>query len=284
VTEQPAWQKPLIDQLTALLRGDPDVVGLCLAGSWAQEGAAPDAWSDLDFVVVVTDHALPRLSSGADWLASLGDVYCRALSDDGWLNSVRCYYRDGRRVDCTIVRESLLDRVGEWPYNPFAYGARKLFSRSPLLDGVMERRFRRPEAPGAFEEQARSISDRFWFDGMLAAQKVARGDLLVAFHLALDLIRDCCVLAMMLRDKHTGTNHHRFGGEISEYVAKLQATQHPCSADGILASLEDSARLFDEFAGRLVSGYSKRRQPLLDYIRRVRNHLHGHSRDGASSA
>jgi hypothetical protein len=270
VTEQPGWQIPMIGQLTALLRDSPDVRGVCLTGSWVQGAAAADAWSDLDFAVVIADDALPQYWPPVGWLAKLGDVYCYALSEDEFIKAARCYYRDGRRVDCTIIRESLLDRIDDWPRNPFAHGARKLFSRSPLLDRVLERQFPPREAPGAFEERLEPISNRFWFNGMLAAQKVARGDLLVAFHLALDLVRDCCVLAMMLRDQETGTDHHRLGGEISEYAQKFQATQLACSAEGILAGLAQSARLFDEFAGRLVPGHPERRGPLLEYVQRLK--------------
>jgi hypothetical protein len=60
-------------------------------------------------------------------------------------------------------------------------------------------------------DQFEQMTNDFRFKGMLAVAKVARSDLLVALHLSLDLIRDCCVLAMQLRDWETGTDHHRTG-------------------------------------------------------------------------
>jgi hypothetical protein len=105
----------------------------------------------------------------------------------------------------------------------------------------------------------------FWFKGIVAVQKVVRDDLLVALHLSLGMIQDCCVLAMMLRDRETGTTRHR-GGTGNDMVAELEATRQPHTAAGILASIEQTAIHFDRLAARWSIEYRVSRYPLIAWI------------------
>jgi hypothetical protein len=102
---------------------------------------------------------------------------------------------------------------------------------------------------------------------------VARDDRLIAFHLALDMVRDCCVLLMMLRDRAEGTNHHREGGIGNRLAAELGSVVQPPTAAGILAMIEVSSILFDELAARWSDIYTGHRQPLLARIRYARKEL-----------
>ncbi|MFF4520436.1 hypothetical protein [Streptomyces bluensis] len=52
----------------------------------------------------------------------------------------------------------------------------------------------------------------FRFDAVLAAVRAARGDMLIGAHLTFQLARHILVIAMLIRDREAGTNHHRFGG------------------------------------------------------------------------
>jgi hypothetical protein len=57
-----------------------------------------------------------------------------------------------------------------------------------------------------------TLTNDFLFGAVLAAVKVGRADLLITSHLALGLARHLLVAAMLLRDRDTGTRHHRHGG------------------------------------------------------------------------
>jgi hypothetical protein len=103
--------------------------------------------------------------------------------------------------------------------------------------------------------------------------KVARDDLLIALHLALDLTRDCCVLAMLLRDRAAGTNYHRHGGIGNDFVKQLQTTEFSYDAPGILDGIERSCIAFDTLATQWSSEYENNCQPLLTAIRRARRSL-----------
>ena len=205
------WHSQAIDALTALLRDDEDVKALVVIGSCAYPDVEPDTWSDLDLVLVAEDGAVARFYPASDWLAPLGRIYASAPTASGHFSTIRTYFTDGRRIDVIILPESVLAAAESWDFNPLCYGARSLFSRSPALDSVLEQSPTSSACQPPTPERLAGISEDFWFKAMLAAHKVARNDLLVALHLGLDLIRDCCVVAMMLRDRQEGTDHHRDG-------------------------------------------------------------------------
>lgn len=110
----------------------------------------------------------------------------------------------------------------------------------------------------------------FWFKGVMAVHKVAREDLLIAFHLALDMVRDCCVLMMMLRDRSEGTDYHRDGGSGKRLVAEFDSVVQRPTAASILATIEASSIVFDELATCWSDSYTNHGLPLLDRIRYAR--------------
>ena len=114
------------------------------------------------------------------------------------------------------------------------------------------------------------MSHRFWFKSMVAGYKVVRHDLLIALHLALDLVRDCCVLGMLLRDRAEHTDHHREGGVGNQIVDLLKTTQQPYTASGILDMIEQSSILFDQLASEWSEAYQAHRYPLLNWLHHIR--------------
>lgn len=123
------------------------------------------------------------------------------------------------------------------------------------------------------EDDFQAMARQFWFKGMLATSKVMRTDLLIALHLALDLVRDCCVLGMILRDRDEGTTHHKAGGQGNLVVERLAATQRPYTAAGILDSIERSSIAFDALAAEWSPTYQEQRHPLLAWIAYAREAL-----------
>lgn len=58
-----------LDRLASVLADDPDALGLLALGSVGADRARLDAWSDLDFFVVVRPEARPRYLADLGWLA-----------------------------------------------------------------------------------------------------------------------------------------------------------------------------------------------------------------------
>ena len=100
------------------------------------------------------------------------------------------------------------------------------------------------QGPG--EAVAETLAD-FRFEAVLAAVKAARGDVLIGAHLTLQLARHVLVIAMLLRDRDAGTNHHRHGGSRwDQWATRLAAAPTPYSRAGITATIRFYARTLDE--------------------------------------
>lgn len=255
-----------------MLEPDEDVRALVLFGT-AVQPSQQDAWSDVDVLLVVDERARERFYAATDWLAPLGELYTLEQSSDPFTSVTRACFTDFRRIDFVITTEAALEQVSDWPGVPFWKGTRTLFSRSPQADRVLARTFAAPVPPLISPEAFQAMVNGFWFKGMLAVTKVVRGDLLIALHLALERVQECCVLGMLLRDRLEGTAHHRHGGVGNETVAQLAPTCQPYTASGILDSLEQSSIAFDLLAARWSEAYEEHRHPLLEWIGAARQAL-----------
>lgn len=257
------WQETAIRDLTALLEPDDSVQALLLKGSYADPTIQPDTWSDIDVTLVIADGALSSYFPATFWLAPLGEIYTLSQSSDRLASTTRVCFTDFRRIDCSFVRESDFPTLAI-----HSVAVRTLFSRSLLVDEVLAHASFQPlpvTPPTA--ESFEQMVNQFWFKGMLTTSKVMRDDLLIATHLALEMIQDVCVLAMMLRDRESGTSHHRTGGSGNAFVEQLNIVQHPYTPAGILTCVEQCGLLFDILAARWSLAYQERRHPLLAWIR-----------------
>jgi Streptomycin adenylyltransferase len=264
----PGWQEDAISSLIRLLQPNPNVLALALFGTTAQ--AQQDLWSDVDLLLVVEEGAKALFHPATDWLAPLGELCCTNQSGHSLAATTRAVFRDFRRLDFVITTADGLERAAEWPSVAFWRGTRTLFSRSPRVERVLARTFECPQPGLMSPEQFQAMVNDFWFKGTLAVTKVMRLDLLIALHLALEMVQDCCVLGMLLRDRAEGTAHHRHGGLGNDVVAQLDPTRQPYTAPGILDSLEQCAIAFDELASRWAEQYHEQRYPLLGWIRLAR--------------
>jgi predicted nucleotidyltransferase len=264
-------QDVVIQDLVALLQPDQDVRAIVLYGSCAHSATEKDAWSDVDLLlVVVGDTAASRYLLALDWLKALGEVYAYEQNANPSTSTTRVCFTDFRRLDIVFTTESALEQIDSWDSISLWNGTRTLFSRSPLIDTILTRKFEHPKPSPISAEQFRAMTNQFWFKATLAVTKVVRGDLLIALHMTLDLMRDCCVLAMLLRDRAAGTNYHRHGGIGSDFVAKLQAANCSYYALDILDSIEQSGITFDSLAAQWSVEYREYRPPLLAAINSAR--------------
>lgn len=267
------WHEEAITNVVEILYNDSDVKGLLLIGSCSRSDVKADLWSDIDIAIVVDDSALTRFYPAIDWVKDFGTPYAldQNKTDDYYV--LRVWFRDSRHFDFVIVTERSLKQIKDWEYNPLRYGGKLLFSRSPALDDALSMAFPSLIRRSFSDEQFSKLANNFWFKGMLAVTKAARNELLVAVHLSLDMIRDCLLLGMALRDRATGTNHHKDGSNGNHIVAELEKTMQPYTIEGVLASIEQSAITFDSLALRWDDAYISQRAPLLDFITMVRHNL-----------
>ncbi len=266
-----SWQEETLLRLSDILQSDPDVLGLVLTGSLAQEAAVPDDWSDLDVLVVVRDAAITRYYPSIAWLGRLGDLWAWEQPQGGHVTLAR--FSDFRRVDLVFHLESELEQVGEWGARPLWAGHRQIFSRSDALDTALARPFERSSYEPVPSDQFETMAARFRFACGVAVYKVVRGDLLIAAHLALELVQDCLVLGMMLRDRDLGRTHHREGGAYGHLLEQAPSLPRPYDALSILETVEQAATLFDALGSRWSDSYSTQREPLLIQIQKARDSL-----------
>lgn len=268
----PSLEETLRD-LTTLLSTDPDALALVVFGSVA--GAAHDFWSDLDVLVVARVPGWERFFPSLDWLRALGEVYtCEQYSDE-FTSVSRVCFADMRRLDVVLTTEAALEQIDRWPFIAFADPQRRhvAFSRSTVVDNTLSHPLPDsvPLLPSSAEFQ--TIADGFRYKGVLAVTKVMRDDRLIALHLALEMVQDCLVLGMLLRDRAEGTSHHRTGGLGNRIVEEFGSVDIPPTQHGILRLLEQCSHHFDRLAAQWEPSSRERFQPLLAFIAAARQAL-----------
>ena len=238
-------------QLSYATAADPAVAEGWVFGSGAV--GELDEWSDLDVALVVPADDVARVANPA-WLSVLGPVWTYQTFPRERGSGIRAAFADGRLVDLIAVtdRDAIpperrrLDcdlpedgRASAAVPLPVGYGSEG--DRPAVLGGV--------DLP--------SLVHEFRFMAALAVRKCGRDDLLIGGHLALELPRQCLVVAMLLRDRDAGSAHHRFGGPWNDVLDQAfdLIPELTSGRDGVLDLVDASAGLFDELAGKLWPAY-----------------------------
>ncbi len=267
------WQERMLDDLIAYLEPHEDVLGLLLFGSLSKPEFQADDWSDIDVLVVVKGGKLGRFFPAVDWIDHFGRLYTYSQSSDDFKYTTRACFENLNRVDFVFTTEEKLSEVSKWSNIPFSSGVKILFSHSEVVNEIVNQTYCQQETVAATPEQFIVLVRNFRFKSMLAVYKVVRNDLLIAVHLALELIRECSVLGMMLRDRATGTNIHKDGGIGNQVARQLEITQRPFTPIGILDSITASSEVFERLAYEWSDTYADDRQPLLNWIEKAKNDL-----------
>lgn len=267
------WQESMLDELNLYFEPREDVLGLILFGSLSHPESHPDDWSDIDVLVVVKDGTVDNFFPTVEWMADFGRLYTYSQSGDEFRYTTRACFEDLNRIDFVITTEGNLAKINRWSSIPISSSIRVIFSRSVIVDRVARHgQFPHPFTP-ATDERFQELVRNFRFKSTQAVHKVVRNDLLIALHLSQDLIRDCCVLGMMLRDRAAGTNIHRHGGAGNQLVAQLEKARKPFTPGGILDGIQESNEIFDRLAGEWSDEYQEGRQPLSRWIGKARAEL-----------
>lgn len=267
------WHTQAIEELQTIVMSSNDVIAFALFGSALPSSDRFDLWSDLDCLLAVKDEAYSQFYPATEWLRPFGELYTYQQSENIFHGMLRTCFVDFRRLDVVVTTPSRLNRLADWPRIPFWRGIRLLFSRSHHITQLLSQALPSPEPTFPLGSQFDEMVNHFWFKAMLASYKVIRDDRLIALHLALDLVRDCCVVGMMIRDRSEGTNIHREGGIGNTFVSNLESTCSTYTATGMLDIIEQSAIQFDQLASQWSEAYREKRYPLIEWLGNIRRTL-----------
>lgn len=251
----PTWHQDTIDSLSQLLAADPSVLALVIRGSLACADSIVDEWSDVDATIVVADGALDRYYLRPSWLAPLGDLLAWSAEDHGEIKTLRVCLDPFRRMDLSFVCPGSLQRPESLPFAPIPDPCRILWSRIPHLAQLAVPVTALPPDPATEIGHLERLNGSFWYKATLAIARIARNDLLVGGHLALDLARDCLVLQMVLRDRQEGTTIHRLGGWGNEVLNELSWQASGLGAAGLLRLIRRCCVLFDDLASQVSDAH-----------------------------
>lgn len=218
------WQAQILPELSRIAAGDGRIRALRTYGSANGPALDADVWSDLDLLLVAEDPAAVAEDFCRQVEDSLAPAFASHRSDTADKYVIRLVLFDLRRLDIAVVPPSS-------GYEPV--------SRSAPAEGV--------------EDTVTGLVNAFRFDAVLAAVRAARGDMLIGAHLTLQLARHILVIAMLIRDREAGTNHHRFGGtRWDAWAARLASAPAPYTRAGITAAIRYYADALDEL---LLTGF-----------------------------
>lgn len=249
---QNASQLDMLHQLQTTLEPNPAVRALLVVGSVAR--GTYDRWSDLDVVIVVADDQFAMFDPATQCFGVLGDVLAFEHSSLPGRSTTRAWFATSR-IDLVVTTESVFSQEGDWPiWNGLAV----CFSRSPLVDHVVDAFHVPPPAKLLAQDDFEALVNRFWFQAVMALAKVMRDDLLIGLHLCLEAVQTASVLGMALRDRATGRTIHASGGMGNAVAAQLRLPQGTPTAASIIDCLEHSGRMFDQLATEWSPDYRRR--------------------------
>lgn len=264
-----AWQQRLLNDLSTRLQGNQDFLGLVLYGSYADDSVTTDEWSDIDLMAIVSDEKVKTYFSDRDWLDQYGTLIGLDRHSEPDRNVLRVVFDPCRRVDMTLVPESILKKHIQKKINEACKTHKTLWSRIQDINQGLPGLLKAPIFAGHSDISTEALIDTFWFKASVSIAKTARKDLLVGMHLALDLARDCLVLQMIRRDNAKGTNVHRFGGFGNEIVNRVLPPSNTTSQESILELIKHSMLLFDELAKDVLPNYHPRSKHLIPAIQQI---------------
>jgi hypothetical protein len=268
-----SWHAATLRQLSSAVAVDPAVAEAWVYGSTAD--AEFDEWSDLDVALVVPADEVLRVASPA-WVSVVGPVWTYHTSARDRGSGVRVVLRDGRVVELIAVthrdavpapRRLLADLLAG---DAEPAGGESGPSGQPVTGATTLTPHGVPDLPPLVHE--------FRSTAAQAVRRYARGDLLAAGHLALELPRQCLVAATLLRerdvhgeqagvDDRPGTRWDGTLDRVFDLIPEVDAGN-----DGVLDLVDAAAGLFDELAAELWSSYVPDWSGLTALLDRARRH------------
>jgi hypothetical protein len=225
------------------LQARPDALGLLALGSIGQEMTRADAWSDLDFFVMVERSAKPRYLASLDWLAAAKPI---SWAFQNTVDGYKALMDDGLLCEFAVFEPQELEGI---PYSPGRWAWRREDAVGFLTDALQ-----------ASTKPLPQPASREWLIGealsnlIVGLQRYQRGERLAAMRMVqvyaldrlLELIDQTEVAEDVRRDPFNADRRFEFrhpkrAALIAQCAAGIEAT--PSSALAILDALEDFAEI-----------------------------------------
>ena len=264
------WREEAIDRILTAFKSKVCVRAVAVFGSYGIDPQLCDEWSDLDIFVAVEDGTIPNFRVDSEWVEEIGELYVFEESFDSLSSTLRCCFRDGWKIDFVFATVGIIRDSEKATRLPNLEGARVLFSHLDERDlALIHNRKSEPFTP-LRDEDFKGMIRQFRFKGLLAVDKIGRNDLLITYHLILGMMQDCCVLAMVFRDRSLNRSRHRVGGFANHLIEDLGTFEIECSKTGLLTCLERILQIFDGCATHWESSYLLDNDPILRAIEKAR--------------
>lgn len=245
------WQAATLKNIELQLKNDPGVLTLYVFGSFAEENKSLDIWSDLDLLIVVRDEFVSKFYPSLKWVSQFGKLFAYEQSSDNSCYMSKVIFENNKKIDFVFVTESKLNTM-------VAKNKKlKLIFSNTINPKVL------PISNASSENISKQnnvdkLLNSFWFIAHTAVTKISRNDLLIGFHLTLDLYRKYLELLMWLRDKELKTTIHRYGGMFNEKIQNLQFPTQVKNKQEIINIIESVCVEFDDLASQSDSSYASK--------------------------
>jgi hypothetical protein len=246
--QQPHHHQVIMDRFVATCFSDERVVAAFLAGSHAR--GRTDAYSDLDFGVILTDEKYDDFITGREaFIRLLGEPVFLEVYRGSGADFVFFIFSDGTEGELALGRESRFTHIHEGPY-------RALVDKHGVLAGAV---FSWPK-PTHIEqiETLRRQVNWFWHDLLHHfITPMARGQLWSSYG-GLEELRLTCVNLARLRQnfKAEAEGYEKVEQALPvELLAPLQATFCPLERGAMLQAALVIVRFYQDLAPPLAQAH-----------------------------
>jgi len=170
---RPDAYRRFTESLRERLAADPRVLGLVALGSMAEQGTAPDAWSDHDFFVITRPGDQESFRSDLSWLP---DADALAFHYGETAHGVKALYADGHLLEFAVFdpEEMRVARVNRY---------RVLLDRERIEERLAELAAESARGSGTARSADRYLLGQFLTALLVGVGRDARGERLAGQHL-----------------------------------------------------------------------------------------------------
>jgi predicted nucleotidyltransferase len=133
------WKEKSLEEVLNFFKKEDGVNVLILIGSFANEGAKTDEWSDLDFVIICEDEVINGFIDCTDWLDAFGTIFAIERNKLGNGRVLRVCFEDFKRLDFLFIPFAAFGESFSWKDNPFRDGYKVLFSQIAGLESLIDK-------------------------------------------------------------------------------------------------------------------------------------------------
>jgi predicted nucleotidyltransferase len=244
----PHHHQVILNRFAAACQADQRVVATFLGGSYAR--GMTDAYSDLDFGLIVTDEAYNDFFAGyKSFIRLLGEPLFLEIYQDGGGDSVFIIFADGTECELLLGRESNFNHIHAGPF-------KVLLDKKGILAGAVSS-WQEPSHDEQIET-LRGMINWFWHNlSHHFITPMARGQLWSAYG-ALEDMRLTCVNMARLRQNFSAKAEGYEKVEQTlpvEQLAPLQASFCLMERDAMLQAALTIVRFHQELAPPLAQAH-----------------------------